>query len=156
MMEGKMKIRIDEMEARWEQQQVTMTRQVDRVTQIERITNDRVAQVHNNIKTAETTLAHLTTQTEEANKVLTMVKDQISEANNAIHEVDDVINTMADAKEANEISRRTFIDKALDIKEGYEQDARAVKKAKQSLNRTKNKLLSELASATPPAAPRQR
>jgi hypothetical protein len=47
MMERKIKIRTDQMEARqtsmevnWEQQQTSMTRQVDRVTQIERITND--------------------------------------------------------------------------------------------------------------------
>jgi hypothetical protein len=44
-----------------EQRQTSMTRQVDRVTQIELITNNRVAQVQSNIKGAESKLDQLNT-----------------------------------------------------------------------------------------------
>ena len=52
MMERKMKLRINQIEER----QISMTRQVDRVTQLELITSDQVAQVQRNIKEAESKL----------------------------------------------------------------------------------------------------
>ena len=52
MMEWKMKLRINQIEER----QISMTRQVDRVTQLELITSDQVAQVQRNIKEAESKL----------------------------------------------------------------------------------------------------
>ena len=52
MMERKMKLRINQIE----EQQISMTRQVDRVTQLELITSDQVAQVQRNIKEAESKL----------------------------------------------------------------------------------------------------
>ena len=51
-MERKMKLRINQIEER----QISMTRQVDRVTQLELITSDQVAQVQRNIKEAESKL----------------------------------------------------------------------------------------------------
>ena len=51
-MEWKMKLRINQIEER----QISMTRQVDRVTQLELITSDQVAQVQRNIKEAESKL----------------------------------------------------------------------------------------------------
>ena len=51
-MERKMKLRINQIEER----QISMTRQVDRVTQLELIASDQVAQVQRNIKEAESKL----------------------------------------------------------------------------------------------------
>ena len=52
MMERKMKLRTNQIE----EQQISLTRQVDRVTQLELITSDQVAQVQRNIKEAESKL----------------------------------------------------------------------------------------------------
>jgi chromosome segregation ATPase len=168
-----------------------MTRQVDRVTQIERITNDRVAQVQSNIKEAESKLDQLNTvltimtykieeadvvlttlshQREEADVVLTTLSHQIEVSKATIEEADEVTNAintsiqevdgatiamiaMIDCKDAEDVSRAEFIQRADEFKTAYEKDAKAIstgiKKAKQTLINTKDKMMIELASKAP-------
>jgi methyl-accepting chemotaxis protein len=119
MMERKMKFRINQMEAQWEQRQITMTRQVNQVTQTEQFTSDQLTQIQSNIQNAESMLTQLT-------KTLTILIDRIEEVDTAIQEVDEATNAMADFRDAEEITRATFINTAKDIKEAYGRDAKAL------------------------------
>jgi hypothetical protein len=135
---------------------------------------DRVAQVQSNIKEANSKLAQLNTvltpvtyRIEEAHMVLTTITDWIEEMKTSMQEADEAINTMntliqeldeatnsmADFKEAEEVSRADFIRRANDIKTAYGKDAKAVatciKRAKQTLINSKDKMMTELTSTAP-------
>jgi hypothetical protein len=169
-----MEARQTSMEVNWEQQQTSMARQLDRVTQIERITNDRVTQVQSNIKEAESKLDQLNTvltimtyKIEEADVVLTSLSHQIEVSkatieeadevtnaiNTSIQEVDDATSAMIDCNDAEDISRAEFIQRADELKAAYGKDAKAIstgiKKTKQTLINTKDKMMIELASRAP-------
>jgi hypothetical protein len=168
MMERKIKIRIDQME------QTSMVRQENRVTQIELITNNRVAQVQSDITEAETrqnqlnaVLTIMTYKTKEADVVLTTLSHQIGVARATIEEADETTNAiiasiqevheatfaMIDCKDAEGESRAEFIQRADAFKTAYGKDAKAIstgiQKAKQTLINTKDKMMIELASTAP-------
>jgi hypothetical protein len=73
--------------------------------------------------------------------------------NTTIQEVDDATFAMIDCKDAEDVSRAEFIQRADEFKTAYGKDAKAIstgiKKAKQTLINTKDKMMIELASAAP-------
>jgi hypothetical protein len=142
MMERKWKVRMEQMEVKWNNQ---YNNSIARMTQLEHSTCEHANIVQHLIKEAETKLGTLTS-------TLTAVTDRIEEANNTIAEIDDVTDTMADFKETEEVARAAYISQAKDIRLANGRDAKAVAtgitKAKQTLFSTQAKLMTELTSTT--------
>jgi hypothetical protein len=105
------------------------------------------------IKEADVVLTTLSHQIGLARATVEEADEVTNAINTSIQEVDDATFAMIDCKNAEDVSRAEFIQRADAFKTAYGKDAKAIstgiKKAKQTLINTKDKMMIELASAAP-------